>query len=89
MGIYSCGLFCDGDEASTIVLARDGIRRPLIRARFAERISSLRVANAATPRNSSCEVVDTVFQKGCDRMGHKDDVRMDKILLVKVWKNKL
>ena len=61
MGIYSCGLFCDGDEASTIVLARDGIRRPLIRARFAERISSLRVANAATPRNIRCEVNDTAF----------------------------
>ena len=33
--------FCYGDEASTIVLARNGIRRPLIRARFAELISSL------------------------------------------------
>ena len=30
--------------------------------------------------------VDTVFQKGCDRMGHKDDVRMDKRCAVKSMK---
>ena len=44
MGIYSCGPFCDGDEASNI----------------------------------GCEANDTVLGKGCDGMGHKDDVRMDK-----------
>lgn len=38
---FDADFICYGDEASGAVLAQSSIRRPLIRARFAKRISSL------------------------------------------------
>lgn len=55
------------------------------------RVFTLHLAKAATPSKENCEakgesrdtrhfrsvVGNKVLEKGCDRMGHKDDVRMD------------